>query len=49
MRERQNLRIHTLVFAAIQFEVSLSSSHFLIHFLSHCKHVKIEEGNGFMY
>lgn len=26
----------TLVFAAIQFEVSLSSSHFLIHFLSHC-------------
>lgn len=30
----------TFVFAAIQFEVSLSSSHFLIHFLSHCKRKK---------
>lgn len=26
----------TFVFAAIQLEVSLSSSHFLIHFFSHC-------------
>lgn len=28
------------MFAAIQFEVSLSSSHFLIHFLSHCTRQK---------
>lgn len=26
----------TFVFAAIQLEVSLSSSHFLIHFFNHC-------------
>lgn len=31
---------NTLVFAAIQFEVSLSSSHFLIHFLNHCTREK---------
>lgn len=29
--------VQTLVFAAIQLEVSLSSSHFFIHFLNHCK------------
>lgn len=28
--------ILTFVFAAIQLEVSLSSSHFLIHFFNHC-------------
>lgn len=35
------LCFHTLVFAAIQLEVSLSSSHFLIHFLNHYKRIQI--------
>lgn len=34
----------TFVLAAIQLEVSLSSSHFLIHFFNHCKKNYVGEG-----
>lgn len=47
-RNLKTLRQPTLVFAAIQLEVSLSSSHFLIHFLNHCGR-KLRERKGLQW